>query len=86
MAFNKEGKISHINEVACKLFRCPAEQATGMRAEEFFGPNPPVLDTLKTGRNYNLKERTTRHKGQAIHYLTSGFPLRIIMSKLSAQS
>jgi PAS domain S-box-containing protein/TyrR family helix-turn-helix protein len=75
LAIDKEGKITHINQVACKIFYCAPQEVLGRGAEELLAANPPILDTLRTGQNYSLKERRIKKGGKTIHYLTSGVPV-----------
>lgn len=75
VAVNKEGKITHINEVACKIFLTSQVEALGLGAESLFEANPPILETLKTGIPYSLKERKIHKGNKIIHFLTSGVPI-----------
>jgi transcriptional regulator of aroF, aroG, tyrA and aromatic amino acid transport len=75
VAINKEHKITHINEVACRIFHVTREDALGLDAESLFEANPPILETLRTGVSYSLKERKIRKGNKDIHFLTSGVPI-----------
>ncbi|AET68100.1 PAS domain S-box [Desulfosporosinus orientis DSM 765] len=75
IAVNKEGKITHINEVASRIFHTTWEEALGLDAEMIFEANPPILETLRTGASYSLKERKIRKGNKTIHFLTSGVPI-----------
>ncbi len=75
VAVNKEGKITHINEVASRIFLTSREEALGLDAEVLFDSNPPILRTLKTGSSYRLKERKIHRGNKVIHFLTSGVPI-----------
>lgn len=75
VAINKEHKITHINEVATRIFHTTREEALGLDAEILFGANPPILETLKSGISYSLKERKIRQNNTSIHILTSGVPI-----------
>lgn len=75
VAVNNEGRITHINEVACRIFHTNREEALGLKAEILFEENPPILNTLKTGVSYSLKERKIRKGNTVIHFLTSGVPI-----------
>lgn len=75
VAVNEEGRITHINEVASNIFHCRIEEAVGLRSEELFEANPPILETLKTGKSYSLKERKIQKGNRIIHFLTSGVPV-----------
>lgn len=76
MAVDAKGRITHINEVACQLFLCTAEEVLGLPAEELLEQQPPILDTLKTGRLYKLQERRIQRKGRSVHFLTSCVPVK----------
>ncbi len=75
IAVNRNGKITHINRVACRIFHCSPEDVIGLTAEEFLNPDAPVIETLKTGKTYNLIERKIKHQGRTIHFLASGVPV-----------
>ena len=75
VAVNKEGEIIQINEVACKIFRCSPGEVIGLSAERLFQENAPILETLKTGRPYQLEERKFKKGNQLIHFLTTGVPV-----------
>ncbi|GAB6156365.1 sigma 54-interacting transcriptional regulator [Desulfosporosinus burensis] len=75
VAVNKEGEIIQINEVACKIFHCSAEDVIGSDAEDLFQENAPILETLKTGRSYQLEEREFKKGNRVIHFLTTGVPV-----------
>lgn len=75
VAVNKDGKITHINEVASRIFLTSQKEALGLDAEVLFGANPPILETLKTGLSYSLKERKIHKRNKVIHFLTSGVPI-----------
>lgn len=75
VAVNNEHKITHINEVATRIFYTTREEAIGLDAEILFDTNPPILDTLRTGLSYSLKERRIRRDNKLIHILTSGVPI-----------
>lgn len=75
IAVNTEHKITHINEVATRIFHTTRKEALGLDAEILFEANPPILETLKTGVSYSLKERKIRRDNKLIHILTSGVPI-----------
>lgn len=76
LAVDKDGKISHINKVACNIFRCSPEEVVGRGAEELLAANPPILDTLRTGQAHHLKEIRFKKGGRTIHYLISVVPVK----------
>ncbi|WML43860.1 sigma 54-interacting transcriptional regulator [Neobacillus sp. PS3-40] len=75
VAIDDNGKIKHINKLACQIFDCTREEALGLRADELFDMNPPILDTLSTGRPYRLIERKIKRNQKLIRILTSSDPI-----------
>lgn len=75
VAVDEKGKIKHINKLACKIFQCTEEEALDLGADELFGKNPPILETLRTGRSYRLVERKIKRNQKFIRILTSGEPI-----------
>lgn len=75
LAVDKEGKITHINEVACRIFQCDPLVVSGLAVEKLFDDRHPILDTLISGKTYKLKEGRIKKKGGSIRYLTSGEPV-----------
>ena len=76
LAIDKDGKISHINEVACKILHCGLEESIGVNVEALVGEDPPILDTLRFGHIYRLKERTIKRNGRTLQFLSSNIPIR----------
>ncbi|WP_122629970.1 sigma-54 interaction domain-containing protein [Lucifera butyrica] len=75
LAVNKKGRISHINEVSCRLLQC-GKGVAGLSAAELLGASSLVLDTLRTGKSYRLKEERLQQGGKAIDLFTSTTPVR----------
>ncbi|KLU61323.1 transcriptional regulatory protein TyrR [Peptococcaceae bacterium CEB3] len=75
VAVNRERKITHINEVACRLFHVTEQEALDLTADDLFTGNPPLVETLATGRSYSLMERKIKRNGHLIHFMTSGVPV-----------
>ncbi|WP_041276635.1 sigma 54-interacting transcriptional regulator [Desulfosporosinus acidiphilus] len=75
IAVNKEGIITHINQVASEIFHQRIEDTVGMKAEVLFEADPSIFETLKTGKPYSLKERKIQKGKRVIHFLTSGVPV-----------
>lgn len=75
VAINTKHQITHINDVAARIFHTTREKAIGQNAELLFDANPPIFDTLKTGIPYSLKERKIQRNNHFIHFLTSGAPI-----------
>ena len=76
LAIDKDGIISHINEVACKILHCKSEKAIGVKVEEVVGEDPPILKTLRLGHIYRLKERKIKRNGRTVQFLSSNVPIR----------
>lgn len=72
---NKKGKITHINEIACRIFHCTVEETLGLGAQELFQANAPILKTLRTGQSYKLKEQKIIRGNRTLHFLTSCVPV-----------
>lgn len=75
IAVNKDGEITHINNVACTTLYTTQEEAVKNRIEDILDDNIPILDTLKTGKSYNFKEIKFKKDKKLFHYLTSGSPI-----------
>ncbi|AFL99689.1 MULTISPECIES: sigma 54-interacting transcriptional regulator [Desulfitobacterium] len=75
IAINTNHKVTHINEVAARIFYTTPEKALNQDAEFLFEANAPIFETLKTGIPYSLKERKIRRNQRLIHFLTSGVPI-----------
>jgi len=75
IAVNKGGGITHLNEVACQIFYCTKEEVIGHPIDDVFQTKTPILNTLKTGQPYSLKEVLIQRDNRMIHFLTSGLPI-----------
>lgn len=75
LAVNKSGEITHINEVAARVIHTTVEKAVGNKIQNILLSNIPILDTLSTGKGYELKEIKMKINGNTFHYLTSGSPI-----------
>ncbi|GMA97390.1 sigma 54-interacting transcriptional regulator [Pelosinus sp. IPA-1] len=82
LAIDKEGKITHVNEVACKIFYFSPKELIGLGAEELLSPNSPILDTLQSGKTYKLKEQKIKIDEKIIHYLMSSVAVRNDQGKI----
>lgn len=76
LAIDKEGKITHVNEVVCKIFYCSPKELIGLGAEELLRPNSPILDTLQSGKTYKLREQKIKRGEKTIHYLMSSVAVK----------
>ena len=75
LAVDKEGKITHINEVAGELLLCTPAQVIGLGVEELLGTSHFIFETLKSGKTYSLQEGRINKEGCNIRYLISGQPI-----------
>lgn len=82
LAIDKEGKITHVNEVACKIFSSSSKELIGIGADELLSPNSLILDTLQSGKTYKLKEEKVKIAEKTIHYLMSSVAVRNDQGKI----
>lgn len=75
LAVNKEGKITHSNEVFSKLLLCTSQDVIGRGGEEILGANHFIFDTLRSGKNYTLQEGRIKKEGRTVRYLMSSQPI-----------
>lgn len=75
IAVNKQGVVTHINDVAASIIHTTEENAVGEKIENILQANIPILDTLRTGKSYKFKEIKMKKFGKTFHYLTSGSPI-----------
>jgi TyrR family helix-turn-helix protein/PAS domain S-box-containing protein len=76
LAIDSSGNISHINEVACKIFHCVPKEVIGLRVENLLGEKPSILETLRIGHSYRLEERKIMKNGKALQFLSSSVPVK----------
>ncbi len=76
LAINKEGIISHINQVTCSVLQCTLQEAIGLPVEELVGEAPPILETLRLGRASPLKRWKVTRNGKDLQFLSSNIPIR----------
>lgn len=75
IAVNKEGEITHINNVACTTLHITEEDAVKNKIKDILDADIPILETLKTGKSYSFKEIKIKKDKKLFHYLTSGSPI-----------
>lgn len=75
IAVDREGRITHINDVATQILHCTREEVVGQDIGEYFQVQMPLQDIVKTGKPYHLKEVRFKREHRVIHYLTSGVPV-----------
>ena len=76
LAVNKEGVISHINEVTCNILQCTMEEAIGLKVEELVGEAPPILETLQFGQISKLKKWQVTRNEKVLQFLSGNIPIR----------
>lgn len=75
IAVDREGRITHINDVATQILHCTREEVVGQDIGEYFQVEMPLQEIVKTGKPYHLKEVRFKRDHRVIHYLTSGVPV-----------
>jgi TyrR family helix-turn-helix protein/PAS domain S-box-containing protein len=75
IAINKDGVITHINEVAKEIFQFKMDSVIGKPIKELLKENIPIIDTINTGKPYKLHEVKIRMGSKELHYLSSGVPV-----------
>ena len=76
IAVNRKGNITHINDIACKIFYCHPQDAVGICVNELLAANSSIIDTLRTGKTYKLQEKKIKKDGKNIHFLMSCIPVK----------
>ena len=73
IAVDQEGRVTHFNAAAEKIARVSASEMVGELIVNLFGPDVPILETLKTGEIYSNREIfLPRSKAR---YFSSGRPI-----------
>ncbi|WP_312476221.1 sigma 54-interacting transcriptional regulator [Neobacillus sp.] len=75
IAINKDGVVTHINDVAIKIFHFTNNQVIGRHVKDLLETDIPIINTIQTGVPYKLKEVKIKKGNKNIHYLTSGVPI-----------
>ncbi|HZW82090.1 MAG TPA: sigma 54-interacting transcriptional regulator [Candidatus Deferrimicrobium sp.] len=75
VAINGEGRITHINEMACLTIHCSKDKVMGESIEAVLGVKTPLQETIELGQPYKLKEVKLNKDRQVIHFLSSGVPV-----------
>jgi transcriptional regulator of aroF, aroG, tyrA and aromatic amino acid transport len=75
IAVDKNGIITHINEIACQIFRCAKEEVIGSDAIHLFRSCSHVLSTLATGESLNLIEGKGVSGKRKIKFFVSSVPI-----------
>ncbi len=73
IAIDKQGLVTQYNTAAQQIVRVPYAKLIGHSITDIFPATTPLLDTLRTGIEYNNREIVREHTKS--HYLSSGRPL-----------
>jgi PAS domain S-box-containing protein/TyrR family helix-turn-helix protein len=76
IAVDKQGIITHMNDVACNLFYCNSQEMIGLCVNELLAADSSSMDTLHTGKTYKLQEKRIKRQGKEIHFLMSCIPVK----------
>lgn len=72
MVVDRNCKIEIFNKYCEELFRYSKEEVLGMELIDLLKVNPPMLDLLKTGKNYDNVEIKINNERGPVHYITTG--------------
>ncbi len=75
VAVDKDGIITHINEIACQIFRCKEEDTILLDARNLFQFCPHVLRTLTTGESFSLIEGKIVSGKRQMKFFVSSVPI-----------
>lgn len=75
LAVDKEGKITHSNEVFSKLLLCTSQDVIGRGVGDILGTDHFIFEILRSGKTYTLLEGRVEKEGRQIRYLISGQPI-----------
>lgn len=75
IAINRSGHITHINAMASKICHSTRDKLMGKKIMEVLSQDIPMLQTLKNGQPYSLKEVKIKKGRQTFHFLASGVPI-----------
>lgn len=65
-------RIEIFNKYCEELFRYSKEEVLGSSLIDLLNVNPPLLDLLKTGKNYDNVELQLQNERGQVHYITTG--------------
>ncbi|HSN58963.1 MAG TPA: sigma 54-interacting transcriptional regulator, partial [Clostridiaceae bacterium] len=65
-------KIEIFNKYCEDLFRYSKEEVLGMELIDLLNVNPPLMDLLETGKNYDNVELILQNERGEVHYITTG--------------
>ncbi|MCL2338254.1 MAG: sigma 54-interacting transcriptional regulator [Firmicutes bacterium] len=75
IAFNNHAEITHINELAGQILHLSRQEAIGKKNDDFYRMGLPIMEILKTGHSYSLKEVKVKSNKKVLHFLSSGMPI-----------
>jgi len=69
---DRSGRIEIFNKYCEELFRYSKEEVLGMALIDLMNVNPPLMDLLETGKNYDNVELLLQNERGSVHYITTG--------------
>lgn len=72
LAINHRGEIELFNNYCEKIFHRKKENIVGKNIKELLGFDGPIINLLKSGKNYDNIEVLTKDAKDGFHYITSG--------------
>ncbi len=69
---DRDCRIEIFNKYCEELFRYSKEEVLGKQLIDLLNVNPPLMDLLRTGRNYDNVELQLQNKRGRVHYITTG--------------
>ncbi|MHC6180463.1 sigma 54-interacting transcriptional regulator [Clostridium sp. JNZ X4-2] len=76
LAINHSGEVELFNNYCEKIFHTEREKIVGKNIKELLGFDGPIINLLKTGKNYDNVEVLTKNVKDSFHYITSGRPVK----------
>lgn len=70
LVIDDEGVVTYCNSTAQQLLKMDKKDILGHHLAHFW-PEPPALDTLKTGREYTEKEEIIQHGRGLMHFIVT---------------
>jgi len=72
LVVDRDCRIEIFNKYCEELFRYSKEEVLGKKLIDLLNVNPPLMDLLKTGRNYDNVELKLQNERGQVHYITTG--------------
>lgn len=76
ISIDREGRITTINEVACRVFNCRAETVLEKSIQQLNLPDYAILRSLGGATLHNVKQNIITPDGRRYHYITTCKPIR----------